>query len=412
MSVQYDTIVIGAGIAGCCAAFALQQKGQKVLLVDRSGMAATGGSGAAGAFVSPKIGKGGPLQALTNEAFVYAKDFYKTYFPDYFHQTGVIRIPKDAEDAEKFSVYEQYNDTNYTWLTPAELQALGIKEEHSSFLFEEAGVCDAPELCNAILQQVPFKQFDLKELMYDGQHWILQARSHALRGNAYQNSNCKDSVAPQNVSVCIPTQESGNEGYIKAKYIVLSTGYENTLFDMRYMGVRGTWGSRGDYYSSLKLDVSMHKSISVSANIDGIIKLGATHVKAKEPCMVCDGRPLKSLEEKASQMVDTSDFRLKETFCGMRSGSKDYFPLAGRVIDVPYMAEYHPNVFRGAKPALKHLKHMYVLNGLGGRGFVFAPLMAQWLAELIVDDKEMDKRVDPDRLFLKWARKLVVSDSR
>ena len=394
MSVQYDTIVIGAGIAGCCAAFALQQKGQKVLLVDRSGMAATGGSGAAGAFVSPKIGKGGPLQALTNEVFVYAKDFYKTYFPDYFHQSGVIRIPKDAEDAEKFSVYEQYNDTNYTWLTPAELQALGIKEEHSSFLFDEAGVCDAPELCNAILQQVPFKQFDVKELTYDGMKWHLSSRHSGLD--------------PESPEILNQVQDDK----LSAKYIVLSLGYENTLFDMRYMGVRGTWGSRGDYYSNLKLDVSMHKSISVSANIDGIIKLGATHVKAKEPCMVCDGRPLKSLEEKASQMVDTSDFRLKETFCGMRSGSKDYFPLAGKVIDVPYMVEHHSNVFRGAKPALKHLEHMFVLNGLGGRGFVFAPLMAQWLAELIVDGKEMDKRVDPDRLFLKWARKLVVSDSR
>jgi len=369
----YDTIVIGAGIAGCCAAYALQQRGQKVLLVDRSSSAATGGSGAAGAFVSPKIGKGGPLQQLTNEAFVYAKTFYKAHFPDYFHQTGVIRIPKDEEDAQKFSMYEQYNDTHYTWLTPAELQALGIQEEHSSFLFDEAGVCDAPELCNAILQQIPFKQFDVNELNYDGTKW------HLLNAECYT---------------------------LNAKHIVLSLGYQNTLLDMRYMGVRGTWGSRGDYYSNLKLDVSMHKRISVSANVDGIIKLGATHVKAKEPCMVCDGKPLATLEQQASQMVDSSDFRLKETFCGMRSGSKDYFPLVGRVVDVSYMAEHHPNVFRGAKPELKHFENLFVLNGLGGRGFVFAPLMAQWLSELIINGKEVDKRVDPDRLFLKWARKL------
>ncbi len=270
-------------------------------------------------------------------------------------------------------MYEQYNDTDYKWLTPLELQALGIKEEHNSFLFEEAGVCDAPELCNAILQQVPFKQFDVNELTYDGTQW------HLLNAECYT---------------------------LNAKHIVLSLGHENSLFDMRYMGVRGTWGSRGDYYSKLELGVSMHKSISVSANVDGVIKLGATHVKAKEPCIVCDGKPLKSLEEKAADMVDTSDFKLKETFCGMRSGSKDYFPLAGRVVDVPYMAEHHPNVFRGAKPALKHLENIFVLNGLGGRGFVLAPLMAQWLAELIVEGKEMDKWVDPDRLFLKWARKL------
>ena len=93
MPEQYDTIIIGAGIAGCCTAYTLQKKGQKVLLVDRSAVAASGGSGAAGAFVSPKIGKGSTLQILTNEAFHFSKDFYLKHFPDYFHQTGVIRIP-------------------------------------------------------------------------------------------------------------------------------------------------------------------------------------------------------------------------------------------------------------------------------------------------------------------------------
>jgi tRNA 5-methylaminomethyl-2-thiouridine biosynthesis bifunctional protein len=149
----------------------LQQRGQRVLLVDRSAYAATGGSGAAGAFVSPKIGKGGPLLQLTNEAFLYAKAFYLSYFPDHFHQTGVIRIPKDAEDADKFPIYEQYNDTNYRWIDPAELEDLGITEKHRSFFFEDAGVCDAPELCNAILKNVPFKQFDVQNLKHDGTKW-------------------------------------------------------------------------------------------------------------------------------------------------------------------------------------------------------------------------------------------------
>ena len=94
MSKTYDTIIIGAGIAGAATAHALTQKGQKVLVVDKRGIA-SGGSGAAGAFVSPKIGKGSSLQTLTNEAFSFAKDFYLSTCPEYFHQTGVIRIPKD-----------------------------------------------------------------------------------------------------------------------------------------------------------------------------------------------------------------------------------------------------------------------------------------------------------------------------
>ncbi len=373
MPQTFDTIVIGAGIAGCCTAFSLQQKGQNVLLVDRSAVAASGGSGAAGAFVSPKIGKGSALQTLTNEAFHFAKDFYLKHFPEYFHQTGVIRIPKDAEDAQKFRLYEPFNDSKYRWVSKNELKTFGIHYAEESFLFEEAGVCDAPELCAAILEKVTFEQFDVAKLEHNGVYWTLF--------NAQRST-------------------------LNAQNIVLATGYQNVLFDMRYMAVKGTWGSRGDYISNLDLKVSMHKSISVSANVNGIIKIGATHVKSKEPCVSCDGEPLKGLFETASQMVDTRDFVLKETFCGMRAGSKDYFPLAGRVIDVPFMLETYPAIVRGAKPPLKYRENLFICNGVGGRGFVFAPLMAELLAELIVENKEIDKRVNPDRLFLKWCRKL------
>ena len=90
----------------------------------------------------------------------------------------------------------------------------------------------------------------------------------------------------------------------------------------------------------------------------------------------------------------------------MRAGSKDYFPLVGKVIDVAMILDTYPKVRRGAKPELQYVENLYVLNGLGGRGFVFAPLMAEWLAQHIIEGKEVDKRVHADRLFLKWARKM------
>ena len=71
---------------------------------------------------------------------------------------------------------------------------------------------------------------------------------------------------------------------VRAKNIIFATGYESDLADLRYMGIRGTWGTRGDFSSKLDLGVSMHQAMSVGANVDGIIKLGATHEKeVKEP---------------------------------------------------------------------------------------------------------------------------------
>jgi len=365
----YDVIVVGAGIAGCASAYFLKQRGLDVLVLDRSGVAAMGDSSAAGAFVSPKIGKGSALQSLTNEAFEFAKSFYLEHFPEYFNQTGVIRIPKDEIDAQKFVEYEEHNRSQKEWIREERLEEIGIKKSFDSFLFNEAGVCDAPELCKALLDGIDYQQYEVSSLNYEENKW--------------------------------------NIGKYQAKKLILATGYENRFFDMRYMGIKGTWGSRGDYKTSLNLDVSMHKKISISANINGIVKIGATHEKEIGTCISCSGKPLKTLFSLASEMVDTSDFELNKTFCGMRSGSKDYFPLLGSVISVNEMLAEYPSLPKGQK--LKEvptkMENLYVCNGLGGRGFVFAPMLGKMLADNIVDGKEIDERVNPDRLFLKWCRK-------
>jgi tRNA 5-methylaminomethyl-2-thiouridine biosynthesis bifunctional protein len=120
----------------------------------------------------------------------------------------------------------------------------------------------------------------------------------------------------------------------------------------------------------------------------------------------CEAEEALALKSQAQALIDTADLALKKTFCGMRAGAKDYFPLLGKVIDVGYMLETYPQLRKGTRPALKYKENLYVFNGLGGRGFVFAPLLAKILSEHIVDNKELDTRVSPDRLFLKWCRKL------
>lgn len=367
----YDTIIIGAGVAGASAAYFLSQKGQKVLVLEKKAVA-SGGSGAAGAFVSPKIGKGSSLQQLTNEAFNFAKDFYLSTCPQYFHQTGVIRIPKEENDADKFSTYEPFNTNRFETFSPEKLNELGIDTRFDSFFFADAGDCDAKEVCDYLLENIDVVQYEVTQIEHRNGLWHV--------------------------------------GKYIARNIVLATGYQSNLADLRYMGIRGTWGTRGDFSSSLDLKVSMHQSMSVGANREGVIKLGATHEKdVKEP-ITCKEKQALSLKEKASSLIDTSDLKLKEVFCGMRAGSKDYFPLVGKVIDVAYMFENYPMIVRGAKPALQYIDNFFILNGLGGRGFVFAPLMAEWLSQYIVDDKEIDIRVNPDRLFLKWCRKLDQND--
>jgi tRNA 5-methylaminomethyl-2-thiouridine biosynthesis bifunctional protein len=70
------------------------------------------------------------------------------------------------------------------------------------------------------------------------------------------------------------------------------------------------------------------------------------------------------------------------------------------------MLKRYPEIKKGATRETIYHRNLYIINGMGGRGFVFSPLMAAWLGETIMDRREMDRRVSPDRLFWRWVRRL------
>ncbi|MEJ2498134.1 MAG: FAD-dependent oxidoreductase [Sulfurovaceae bacterium] len=367
MKHHYDTIVIGAGIAGCSTAYFLKQLGQDVLLVDKKGIAG-GGSGAAGAFFSPKVGIDLPIKKLSDEAFLFAYDFYSEHFSEHFLQSGILRIPKDVTDAQKFETYRRYITLKHEIYTPQRLKKeLGIQSDFEAILFPQAGICN-PSICEQMAHGIEFELSDIKELHQKNGLWICGKHS--------------------------------------AKNIVLATGYETDLFDMRYMSIKGIWGNRGDFKTQLKLDLSMHKNISISANFDGVIKIGATHELDVKEVIPCDEKSVAGLLEKASSLIDSSDFELTGMHCGMRASNRDYTPTVGKIIDVEYMLQNSPNILDGRRYPLRYIPNIYLHNALGARGFVFAPYCASELAQHIVTGKAIDARLDPDRLFYNWARKL------
>ena len=69
---KYDIVIVGAGVAGCALGYFARLAGKRVLVIDRASGVATGGSGAAGAFISPKLGKKSALLELTNLAFEFS----------------------------------------------------------------------------------------------------------------------------------------------------------------------------------------------------------------------------------------------------------------------------------------------------------------------------------------------------
>ena len=63
---MYDIAIVGAGINGSSVAYEFLKQNKKVILFDQDTIA-SGGSGAAGAFISPKFATSGELKDLLDE---------------------------------------------------------------------------------------------------------------------------------------------------------------------------------------------------------------------------------------------------------------------------------------------------------------------------------------------------------
>jgi len=90
-----DFLVIGGGVAGASISYFLQQRGYCVTLFEQHHLG-FGGSGAAGAFLNPKVRKRGELSHLVNSAIQYSTQLYLDYFPKYIHQSTLNHINSDS----------------------------------------------------------------------------------------------------------------------------------------------------------------------------------------------------------------------------------------------------------------------------------------------------------------------------
>lgn len=364
----YDLAIIGSGIAGSMVAFWSKKLDKDIVVLDKSKVPASGGSGAAGAFIAPKLGKNSPLTKLTNDAFKFSTNFYVNYFKDYFTQSGMIRFAKDEDDIKNLN---RYLDTigEGELIDANRLKELGVIGQEIGLYFSKGGVCDAISICKDALDRVDYVNVEVKDIIDCQDYYLIEDK-------------------------------------IKAKIVVFATGYEG-FRGFEYMGISGLWGSRGDYYSLDSIKSCMHKSVSVSSNIDGVIKIGATINRDKNPCISCNRDLLSNLELKAKEIANIDNIELKEIFCGYRANSRDYFPIVGRVIDADIMIQKYPQIKKGYKKApLMYKKDWYILNGLGSRGYVFAPYLAKNLVDFIFNGSKLIDVVNSDRLFLKWVRRL------
>jgi tRNA 5-methylaminomethyl-2-thiouridine biosynthesis bifunctional protein len=366
---KYDTIVVGAGIAGICAAHWLQKAGEGVLLVDRKGLLA-GASGAAGAFLSPRLGKGGALQKITNDAYRFALEFYAKAVPDAFFQKGLVRIPKNEADADTFfSLYEPNIDVPYRRCENADVPFIDEKAmRFGAFCFDHSAFVDPMTVAEKLTEKIETVWGIDAEPVFENGSWRI--------------------------------------GKYRSDKIVLATGAQKLPLPIPYVTIGGVWGERIDVGSDAKLPMTLHRQISVSANVNGLVRIGATHVRGDAESEV---ERINRLIFDAIELVpELADQRLIRILAGHRSSVSDHFPLLGAIADFQEARaslKTPPRSLKPEDPSIPHRPGCYIVTGFGGRGFVFAPLMGKILADKITEGRAIAPELSADRYLLRALRK-------
>lgn len=382
---EFDYVVIGAGIAGCSIVHFLKKYSNSILLIEKNEDVAYGASGAAGAFLSPLLGKPNDFKDLVTKSLKFSIDYYKKYFATLLQNCGTCRIPKNEEDEKKFESYIPYMDFPYEKL-------------ENGYYFPIGGTIKSYETCKELSNGVEkLFNYEVENIEQNSDSWLIN-------------------------------------GEIKAKKLFLATGADITLIDEKYFDIRAVWGQRIDIKTSTKVDINYHKDCSLSKSKEigenrFLVSIGATHNIFKEDMSNTSfNLKLKNINKmehnletkkiieadieklltRANDIKKLEDVEVVDVKVGARASSVDYFPMVGELVDSKKSFEKYPHIKNGTHikdENLVMIENFYTLNGVGGRGFVLSLYLAEALVEYVVNKKPLNKNITNYRLFSRWAKK-------
>jgi tRNA 5-methylaminomethyl-2-thiouridine biosynthesis bifunctional protein len=357
--------IVGAGIAGAALMRAFYALGLAPTVFDPAGPAG-GASGNSAALVMPRLDAGGgAVAALYAQAMARASDLYGAQ-PAALIAEGALQLeagPKDASRFDRIAASPLFAPGSVERLDPAAAAArLGEATAVGALALSEALVVDPQMIVAAWLEAADVRYAAVAALAPIDGGWSLM-------------------------------DEQGRE-LARADIVCLAAGAAaaSLASDLPLRAVRGQ-------VSMARNDSPPPAAIWGGYLIPtrGGLLFGATHDRDDtdvEVRAVDHARNLAQLAEaRPALATDLAQTNLTGR-AGLRAVTPDFLPLAGAV--------------EGAAPGL------YVLSGLGSRGFCAAPLLAEHVAALATEapsplPADLAALVDPARFEMRRTRRLARS---
>lgn len=360
--------VLGAGIAGACLAYALKARGLNVKLIDAPGQHKA--SELPAAILAPRfLLSRSPEREFFAAAYAFAMQ-HPTFQVAFAETKGVLYPFVDDASKERLTNVAE----NYAW--PKEWMQI-----HDQGLFLPKGGTVAPRtILQHLLEGAEIIEKPVHSIRFDQSKWqvlgssdqnILQADCIVLAaGTATNQILDRSGLGIKDADTCYPE-------------IRLVSG-QIELFDARSLeGIDQHTISYGGYVSAALRDEegSLFRTVGSTFDPQGTGNSSAPGTTASSTTKIMDAFH-------AATNYPPDDLRHSGSWAGLRGTVADHMPYAGPIPIWQDLIKACEPLAKDAKSSLRHTpKHydgLYCLTGMGSKGFQYAPILAEYIAALIV----------------------------
>lgn len=347
--------VLGAGLAGCAAAYALRRRGHNVVLIDRSGIAAETSGNPIGILYPKLTVDPSPLGQFHSHAFCFARQLVEKLKLPSWRNCGVIRLDLDADDAGRTRALLAQNEF------PPEFAAAAAYAGHSGMEQAMAGMLSPPEFCAALANdaQTLFGA-SVTGLRQTPKGWEVLGGGHIIAS--------ADTV--------IVAQGLGSRDFLQTEWLPLQS-------------LRGQVTYLKPTVESRKLDKIVCHDGYITPAVDGLHYIGATFQKenpgAVETRAEDDAENLEKLNRHLPQL-SLSAAQVAGSRAGYRATTPDKLPTVGPAPDYDAFRKNFAPLREGKKAATEapaYIEGLYISAGFGAHGLSGAPLAGEMIAAMV-----------------------------
>ena len=412
---HYDAIVIGAGLAGTSTAYALAEKGKRVLVIEKQDAPGKGGSGNPQGALYNKFSTEFNIQtkyALSN--LLFSQTYYQYLQerqdlqehqsqPDerFWSNCGLIQVAWNEKELKKQTELLEKNDYPeelLKQLTPKQASKVaGVHIDHGGLFFSNSGWVAPKKLCQLLLKHpliTTHYNTEVSHLKHDEAEGLWAV--YGTRENLINTTN--------NVVVCSASDAKSLSqlSHLRTKPIrgqvsLLST---NTLNDAKLRDLKTVLCGEG----------------YISPEHNGQFCFGATFDLKNQKCDVIESdhthniNQLTSWFTAAKNSINSDCLPLLKGRTSLRCTSSDYIPIIGKAPVYEKQIEQFAKLRQDAKynfdcEGIYH-EGLFVNIAHGSKGLSSCPMAAKFIASQICNEappftEDILKILSPSRFLIR-----------